>query len=154
MLGRVARPGALIRFAPHKLQRDEIADPVHAAKQIRDYLDGLKEVGVTDVHALYGELCSITHPSAESVAIWFEGAKEGHEVVWRRIATGPRERIDEFLGHWKETNVGLFNAAFVPVFMSLRIVHKLDFLPKIPSLKSFPLDSFPVWKQIERQISK
>jgi hypothetical protein len=46
------------------------------------------------------------------------------------------------------------NAAFVPVFMSLRILHKLNFLPKIPSLKFFPLDCFPRWKNIERQISK
>jgi hypothetical protein len=48
--------------------------------------------------------------------------------TWRRTATGPRERIDEFLGHWKETNVGVFNAAFVPVFMSLRILSQRLFL--------------------------
>ena len=56
-------------------------------------------------------LCSITHPSAESVVLWFDGAKEGHEVIWRRTGTGQRERIDEFLNHWRETNVGVFNAA-------------------------------------------
>jgi hypothetical protein len=145
----------LIHFSHgRKLQRGEIADPVHAAKQIREYLDGLRDAGIKEVHALYGELCSITHPSAESVAIWFEAAKEGREVIWRRTGTARRERIDELLDHWRETNVGVFNAAFVPVFMSLRVLHKLDFLPKIPGLKSFPLESFPTWKQIERQISK
>jgi hypothetical protein len=50
--------------------------------------------------------------------------------------------------------VGVFNVAFVPVFMSLRVLHKLDFLPKIPSLKSFPLERFPAWEQVERQIRK
>ena len=145
----------LIHFSHgRKLQRGEITDPVHAAKQIRDYLDGLKHAGIRDVHAFYAELCSITHPSAESVVLWFDEAKEGHEVIWRRTGTGQRERIDEFLNHWRETNVGVFNAAFVPVFMSLRVLHKIDFLPKIPSLKSFPLESFTAWKQIERQISK
>jgi hypothetical protein len=145
----------LIHFSHgRKLRRDEIADPVHAAKQIREYLDGLKQAGIMDVHALYGELCSISHPSAESVAIWFDGAKESHEVIWRRTGAEKRERIDKFLIDWRETNEGVFNAAFVPIFMSLRVLHKLDFMPKIPSLKSFPLESFPAWKEIERQINK
>jgi hypothetical protein len=70
----------LIHFSHgRKLQRGEIADPVHAAKQIRDYLDGLKHAGISDVHAFYGELCSITHPSAESVVTWFDGANGGTE---------------------------------------------------------------------------
>jgi len=86
--------------------------------------------------------------------IWFEETKERHEVVWRRSTIAPEQRIAGLLKHWKGTNVGVMNAAFVPVFMSLRILHKLDFLPKIPSLKFFPLDCFPRWKNIERQISK
>ncbi|WP_154073597.1 hypothetical protein [Bradyrhizobium erythrophlei] len=145
----------LIHFTHgRKLQRKEVADPVHAAKQIREYLDGLQQLGVADVHALYGELCSITHPSAESVLIWFEGTKEAQEVIWRRTETDQRECIEKFLNDWKETNEGVFNAAFVPAFMSLRHLHKLDFLPKIPELKSFPLENFPAWKTIERQITK
>ena len=137
-----------------KLDRGESADPVHAARQIREYLNSLKEAGVPEVHGLYAELCSITHPSAKSVMIWFEETKERHEVVWRRSTIAPEQRIAGLLKHWKGTNVGVMNAAFVPVFMSLRILHKLDFLPKIPSLKFFPLDCFPRWKNIERQISK
>ena len=145
----------LIHFTHgRKLQRKEIADPVHAAKQIREYLDGLQQLGVADVHALYSELCSITHPSAESVLVWFEGTKEAQEVIWRRTETYQWERIEKFLNDWKETNEGVFNAAFVPAFMSLRLLHKFDFLPKIPELKSFPLENFPAWKAIERQINK
>jgi hypothetical protein len=145
----------LIHFSHgRKLQRGEIADPVHSAKQIREYLDGLKQLGIADVHALYGELCSISHPSAESVVIWFDGVKEGDQVTWSRTGAEQRERIDEFLDRWRATNVGVFNAAFVPVFMSLRILHKLDFLPKIPGLKSFPLERFPTWERIERQMRK
>jgi hypothetical protein len=145
----------LIHFTHgRKVDRNEIADPIHAAKQIRDYLEGLKHLGVKDVHALYSELCSITHPSAESVAVWFDGVKEQDEVVWRRTEAEPRVLIEKFLTHWKETNEGVFNAAFVPVFMSLRLLHKIDFLPKIPELKSFSLENFPAWKMIERQITK
>jgi hypothetical protein len=145
----------LIHFTHgRKLDRGESADPVHAARQIREYLDSLKEAGVPEVHGLYAELCSVTHPSAESVVVWFKGTKEGHEVVWRRSATAPEQRIAGLLRHWKGTNVGVMNAAFVPVFMSLRILHRLDFLPKIPNLKFFPLDRFPRWKKLERQISK
>ncbi len=62
--------------------------------------------------------------------------------------------IEKFLTRWKETNECVFNAAFVPVFMGLRLLHKIDFLPKIPELKSFPLENFPDWKTIERQITK
>lgn len=57
----------LIHFTHgRKLERGESADPVHAARQIREYLDSLKAVGVPDAHALYAELCSLTHPAAES----------------------------------------------------------------------------------------
>jgi hypothetical protein len=145
----------LIHFSHgRKLPRDEIADPVHAAKQIREYLDGLKQLGIADVHALYRELCSISHPSAESVVIWFDAVKESDAVSWSRTGAEQRERIDQFLDRWRGTNEGVFNAAFVPVFMSLRILHKLNFLPKIASLKSFPLESFPAWERIERQMRK
>jgi hypothetical protein len=145
----------LIHFTHgRKLERSENPDPVHAARQIREYLDSLKAVGVPDVHALYAELCSITHPAAESVLIWFEGAKEDDAVIWRRSATPPGEQIAGLLAHWKKTNDGVMNAAFVPAFMCLRILHKVDFLPKIPSLRSFPLKNFPGWQQIERQIRK
>jgi hypothetical protein len=145
----------LIHFSHgRKLQRDEIADPVHAAKQIREYLNSLKQIGLTNVHAYYGDLCSFSHPSAQSVAIWFDKAKEGDEIIWSRTGAEQRDRIDKFLMDWRETNEGVFNAAFVPVFMSLRLLHKLDMLPKIPSLKSFPLERFPIWKDIERQINK
>jgi hypothetical protein len=145
----------LIHFTHgRKLERGESADPVHAARQIREYLDSLKAVGVPDAHSLYAELCSLTHPAAESVLIWFEAAKEGNAVIWRRSAIPPGEQITGLLKHWQNTNVGVMNAAVVPAFMSLRTLHKVDFLPKIPSLKSFPLSSFPSWKQIERQISK
>ena len=38
----------LIHFTHgRKLERGESADPVHAARQIREYLDSLKAVGVT-----------------------------------------------------------------------------------------------------------
>jgi hypothetical protein len=71
----------------------------------------LKQLGITDVHALYSELCPISHPSAESVVIWFDGAKQDHEVIWRRTAAERRERIDKFLIDWRETNEDVFNAA-------------------------------------------
>ena len=65
-----------------------------------------------------------------------------------------RGMIVEFFEHWKIASEGIINLAFIPAFMSLRIMHKFDFLPKIPNLKSFPLDAFPTWRQIERQISR
>jgi hypothetical protein len=143
----------LIHFTHgRKLDRRNSPDPVHVARQIREYLDTLKAVGVPDVHELYAELCSITHPAAESVLIWFDAEKQGDAVIWRRSVTAPGEQIAELLMCWKETNVGVMNAAFVPAFMGLRILHKVDFLPKIPTLKSFPFENFPRWQQIKRQI--
>ena len=145
----------LIHFSHgRKLERGESDDPVHAAKQIREYLDSLKQAGVKDVHALYSDLCAITHPSGESVAIWYEAEKVEHSVVWRRHTHSTRKRLAEFFEHWKIASEGIINLAFIPAFMSLRILHKFDFLQKIPNLKSFPLDAFPIWRQIERQISK
>jgi hypothetical protein len=147
----------LIHFShARKLDHGESTDPVHAAKQIREYLNGIERagVGVKGVHALYSELCGITHPSAESVGIWYEAEKGASDVVWRRHNVSPTARFKQFLGRWKATSEGVINVAFVPAFMALRILHKFDFLPKIPKLKSFPFDTFPVWRQIERQINK
>jgi hypothetical protein len=144
----------LIHFSHgRKLERGESADPVHAAKQIREYLDGIKLAGKKDVHALYSELCGITCPSAETVGIWYDGDKVAHNVVWRQRTTSTRVKFIEFLDRWKTASEVIVNAAFVPAFMSLRILHKIDFLPKIPNLKSFPLEKFAVWKKIERQIT-
>ena len=146
---------ALIHFSHgRKLQRSEAAEPMHAAKQMREYLESLKRGGVSQVHDYYSQLCSITHPSAETVMIWFEGEKEGDQVVWRRTNITHRDRIDRFLLGWKETNELVVAAAFVPALMSLRMLHKLDFLPKISSLKSFPLEKMPAWKEFERHLRR
>jgi hypothetical protein len=145
----------LIHFSHgRRLQRNEIAEPMHAARQMREYLDELKQGGVPDVHAYYSELCSITHPSAESVMIWFDAEKDGQEVVWQRTNVAHRDRIEKFLLSWKKTNELVVAAAFVPALMSLRMLHKLDFLPKIPSLKLFPLEKMPAWRELERHIRK
>jgi hypothetical protein len=145
----------LIHFSHgRKLERGESTDPVHAAKQIREYLDEIKQAGAKEIHVLYSELCGITHPSAESVVIWYDGEKVGHNIVWRQHTISARAKFTQFLDRWKTTNEVIFNAAFVPAFMSLRILHKIDFLPKIPNLKSFPLDEFQTWKRIERQINR
>jgi hypothetical protein len=145
----------LIHFSHgRKLQRNEIAEPMHAAKQMREYMESLKRGGVSDVHDYYSQLCSITHPSAETVMIWFEGEKDGDQVIWRRTNVTQRDRIDRFLVSWKETNELVVAAAFIPALMSLRMLHKLDFLPKIPSLKSFPLEKMPAWKEFERHLKR
>lgn len=145
----------LIHFSHgRKLERGESADPVHAAKQIREYLDAIKDVGAENVHELYSELCAMTHPSADSVVIWYCDEKAAHSVVWRRNNISNRATFFEFLDRWKETSELIVNAAFVPIFMNLRILHKFDFLPKIPDLKSFPFDAFPAWKHIDSRIKK
>jgi hypothetical protein len=86
--------------------------------------------------------------------IWYDAEKEAQKVIWRRYAPSTREIITKFLVRWKPATELIVNAAFVPAFMSLRILHKFDFLPKIPNLRLFPLHRFPLWKQIEKQISK
>lgn len=146
---------ALIHFShARKLQRNEAAEPMHAAKQMREYLESLKRGGVSEVHDYYSQLCSITHPSAETVMLWFEGEKESDQVVWRRTSDKHSARIDRFLLGWRETNELVVTAGFMPALMSLRILHKLDFLPKIPSLKLLPLEKMPAWKEFERHVRR
>jgi hypothetical protein len=38
--------------------------------------------------------------------------------------------------------------------MNLRMLHKFDFLPRIPGLRAFPLDDFSTWVWIRQQIRK
>jgi len=84
--------------------------------------------------------------------LWFDGEKDGDQVVWRRTSDQHSARIDRFLLGWKETNELVITAGFMPALMSLRILHKVDFLPRIPSLKLLPLEKMPAWKEFERHL--
>ena len=145
----------LIHFSHgRRLRSGENHDQIHAAKQIRVYLDSIKLHGAKDVHALYTELSSFTHPAAESVVSFLEIERSDREVIWRqRQQSSARKEILACLDRWRATNEIVFNAAFVPAFISLRMLHKINFLPKIPSLKSFPLNDFAAWVKIERKIN-
>ena len=143
----------LIHFSHgRRLRSGENHDQIHAAKQIRVYLDSIKLHGAKDVHALYTELSSFTHPAAESVVSFLEIERSDREVIWRqRQQSSARKEILACLDRWRATNEIVFNAAFVPAFMSLRMLHKINFLPKIPSLKSFPLNDFAAWVRIRAE---
>jgi hypothetical protein len=146
----------LIHFShARSLQRGESADPVHAAKKMRQYLDGLRGAGVQDVHTLYSDLCELTHPSAYSAVIGYEAEKSAQATVWRRQPKfSAKKNFMGFLERWRASTELVYVAAFVPAFMSLRILHKFDFLPKIPSLKAFPVKAFPGWQKIEKHLNR
>jgi hypothetical protein len=62
------------------------------------------------------------------------------------------QTIKAFMKEWKPTNEIVFQIAFIPLLFNLRILHKIDFLPKIPELRKFPFSRFPAWRNIEKAI--
>jgi hypothetical protein len=141
----------LIHFSHgRRLAKGEKADPAHAAKQMRDYVQVLSDGGAK-AHELYSVLCSITHPSAESVALWYSPADEGGSI-WRRAGSPTFDTIKVFMAEWRATNETVFQYAFVPLFFNLRILHKVDLFPKIPELKQFPFTNFPAWAHLKKAI--
>jgi hypothetical protein len=141
----------LIHFShARRLAKGETADPVHAAKQISDYLKTFTDAGI-NARELYSELCKITHPSAESVALWYSPGDENGSI-WKRAGSPDLDSIKGFMGLWRETNEAVFTLVFVPLFFNLRILHKIDFLPKIPQLKQFPFSNFQTWNRIKKAI--
>jgi hypothetical protein len=121
------------------------------AKQTREYLQTLADGGVIKAHELYSALCTITHPSAESVILWYSpGDEDG--LTWQRARYPTIHTIEAFMTEWRATNELIFQYAFIPLFFNLRILHKIDFLPKIPELKQFPFSNFSAWQRLKKAI--
>lgn len=59
----------LIHFSHgRKLAKDEVAPQSHSAKSARSYIEILERLGLAQAHAVYGFLCQVTHPAADSVS--------------------------------------------------------------------------------------
>jgi hypothetical protein len=153
ILGSYELEERLIHFSHgRRLVKGETAEPAHAAKQMKEYITTLAE-GAPKVSELYAELCSITHPSAETVALWYSpGDEQGS--IWKRAGSPTIDSIKNFMGRWRETSESIFQLAFVPLLFNLRILHKFDFLPQISQLKTFPFSRFPAWKAIDKALRR
>lgn len=59
----------LIHFSHgRKLAKDELAPSSHAVKSARHYIEQLEKLGLAQAHTIYGMLCQVTHPAADSVS--------------------------------------------------------------------------------------
>lgn len=59
----------LIHFSHgRKLAKGELAPQSHTAKSARSYIEQLEQLGLAQAHAVYGLLCQVTHPAADSVS--------------------------------------------------------------------------------------
>ena len=59
----------LIHFSHgRKLTKDEVAPQSHSAKSARSYIEQLERLGLAQAHTVYGLLCQVTHPAADSVS--------------------------------------------------------------------------------------
>ncbi len=149
VLGSYELEERLIHFSHgRRLVKGESADPAHMAKQMKEYMKSLANAGAK-AHELYSLLCSITHPSAESVIVWY-AAEDDQGLTWRRVGVPNLDTITALVKDWKATNEIVFQLAFIPLLFNLRILHKIDFLPKIPELRKFPFSRFPAWRRIEK----
>lgn len=120
------------------------------AKNNAEYVRNLEPV-IPDVVKLYQRLCSITHPSADSINFLFDQDREGNEKLRLKLDNDIKfiqELLDEFP-----------NALATAVMMSstspmlvLKVLHKFRIHPKLPIMKKLTWEKIPAWPRIEKAL--
>lgn len=124
------------------------APPSHRAKPTSEYIKELgRYSGMSDVSALYGELCELSHPAADSVAYFFSPLGNGR--TFGIDGSRDRAKIDEVINRYRNLFESLLMAAMNPILLSLKVFHQFDVIPKIPELREVNLDGIPAWAKIE-----
>ena len=126
--------------------------PSHEAKPAAEYIRELAAYGIPDAPELYGELCALSHPAADSVKYLFANTGEG--TVFRMDPTRDRRTIDSLVAAHRAVFDSLLMVAANPVLLSLRVFHAFRLFPKIPELRDVNFSAIPAWAAIEKNLKR
>lgn len=127
---------------------NKTAPPSHRAKLTSEYIKELgRYSGMSDVSALYGELCELSHPAADSVAYFFSPLGNGR--AFGIDASRDRAVIDEVIKRYQSLLESLLMAAMNPILISVKVFHRFDVIPKISEFRDVELKGIPEWTKIE-----
>lgn len=133
-------------------QEKEAHPASHQAKHATEYVGKLAAYGVPDAPALYGELCTFSHPTANSVKCLFTNVGDG--TVFQMNPTNDRRMIDSLIAEYGDVFEDLLTVAANPILLTLRVFHAFRLFPKIPELRDVDFSTIPAWAKIEKRLKR
>jgi hypothetical protein len=114
----------LIHFSHgRKLAKDEVAPQSHSARSARSYIDQLEKLGLAQAHDIYGLLCQITHPAADSLSHFLFETGESEFALFPH---NDRVAIVTLLHKHKTFLHALLRYAFNQPIILLRVLLHID----------------------------
>lgn len=148
---KFAEPEAVLdHFVLAKWGRDK--NSVLTAKANVDYIRLLESVAPGVVKA-YQRLCSVTHPSSDSINFLFDQNTETNEGLRLEVRSDPKA-ITDFLSEFPTTIPTALMMSCNPPLLILRVLHKFSIHPKLPMLKKLNWSEIPAWADIERSLNR
>lgn len=125
---------------------------VLTTKSNADYVKLLSSV-MPDALKIYQRLCSITHPSADSISYLFEQNTASNERM--RLSIGnDRKTIDGFNSEYPKAIETALMMSCTPALLVLRVLHKFGLHPKLAALKKLDWRTIPAWSRIKENLGK
>lgn len=114
----------LIHFSHgRKLGKGETAPESHVARSARSYIEQLEKLGLAQAHDIYGLLCQVTHPAADSVSHF---ASEIGDSEFALSPHNDRAAIAALLREHKTFLSALLRYAFNQPIILLRVLLHID----------------------------
>lgn len=139
----------LIHFSHgRKLAKDELAPQTHSAKSSRYYIEQLEKLGLVGAHAIYGQLCQVTHPAADSVSHFLS---QTGDLEFTLFPHNDRQAIAALLKNHKAFLHALLRYAFNQPIILLRVLLHIDIREyHSAEISRLDLSAMPGWQKCAR----
>jgi hypothetical protein len=107
---------------------------------------------IPNANKVYQRLCSITHPSSDSINYLFDHNVERNSKLRLELAHDPKA-INDFVSEFPDALPAALLMSCTPSLLVLRVLHKFGIHPKLPMLKRVDWDVIPVWAEVKRDLS-
>jgi hypothetical protein len=139
-----------------KEQRD-LTPKSHLALEPKDYRNapGLPEAAREGFRRLYDKLCSVCHPTAYSLALFWNQAESGDTTTVRVTGGDDELRIRTLCQVHSEAIALAMSISVTTPALCLRALNWFS-LPEIicPSIDRWNFDDIPAWKKAADRLSK
>ena len=135
------------RYIPRQERRTVPSS--HQARTAKDYLQILKDGGVTDAIPCYRAMCDLVHPGAPSIHMWLE-----HQGSTGRLcANQERTILSAYAAEHKGLFLELLMFGFNPAVMTLGVLNYLPLTELHTSgLRTWDLDAIAGWRKCLRRL--
>lgn len=140
----------LDHFVLAKWGRDKSS--VLTAKANADYVR-LVEPVLPGAGKIYQRLCSITHPSSDSINYMFGQNVESKERFRLEIQSDAAA-IANFISEHSALMPTALMMSCNPPLLILRVLHKFGIHPKLPMLRNLNWEEIPAWAEIKKRLGR